>query len=155
MQPWKEKQRFSDNMVTLIILIPLLASLYIAYRHNSSTSLIIVISCFALVFLLIAVMKLEVIIDDQGVSYKYFPFHSTLRTVPWAQIQRYELIPVNAIKDFGGLGIRYNSKKKGYIINSKYGLELEQRDGKIVVISITDQEKAAAALRYFSPAASK
>lgn len=151
MTPWKETQRFADKTILLIVAIPLLASFFIAYRYNSSTSFIIVAITLALIVLLILLLKLEVRIDAKGIYFKYFPFHTTERHIPWENVSSWKIAKVNALKDYGGIGIRYTSKKKGFIINSKFGLEIEQTDERIIVLSISQQEAAEAALRYFSP----
>lgn len=149
MLPWKETQRFADRAIIVILGIPILASFLIGIYYQSSTSLLIVVGSLVFVGLLMASLKLEVRVDEHGIYFKYFPFHLSEQHIPWEKIRVWRIIKVNAIKDFGGMGIKYTSKKKGFIINSNFGLEIEQTNNRIIVISITDKAKAEAALQHY------
>lgn len=151
MEKWKETQRFADKAILLIVAIPILLSFFIAYYYQSTTSFLIVLGGMAFTAILIGVLKLDVRINEEGIHFKYFPFHTTERLIPWKEVKEWKLLKVDAIKDFGGIGIRYSLKKKGFIINSKFGLEVKKTDNRILVISITNGAKAEEALQYFQP----
>lgn len=151
MTHWEEKLRFSEKIVILLIVIPLLVSLYLGYRYDNTTMYIIVLICFALVFVLISSLRLKVRVDEKGIAYRYFPFHTSMRLISWKDIQDCKVIKVNALMDFGGIGLRYTFKKTGYIINSKFGIEIKKWDNTIAVISVSRKAEAEAALQQFKP----
>jgi hypothetical protein len=150
MEAWKETQKFADRTVLLIVVaIPILLSFFVAFYYQSMGSLIIVLSCLALMILLMVILKLEVRIDEKGIHFKFFPFHTTERLIPWEEVKEWKLRDVNALMDFAGIGIRYTGNKKGFIINSRSGLEITKTDKRIIVISITDKAGAEEAIRNF------
>ncbi|MCB0633036.1 MAG: hypothetical protein R2824_35025 [Saprospiraceae bacterium] len=146
---FEEKQRFADKTVMLLVLIPLLIFTVIGFTTENLLVPAIIGLCLVFTAALMYSLELQVIIDKKGVHYKFFPFHTTFRLQSWDDIRRCRVIPVNAISDFGGIGLRYKSKTVGYIINSKFGIEMERKNGRFIVVSATRQEEAAAAMQYY------
>jgi hypothetical protein len=146
---FEEEQKFADKAIMLLVLIPLLIFMAIGFTTGDLLVPGIIMLCLVLVSLLIYFLKLNVRIDEKGVHYRYFPFHTTYRLQPWSDIRQYRVMKVNAITDFGGIGLRYKSKTVGYIINSKFGIEMERNNGRFIVVSLTRKEEAEAAMQYF------
>ena len=94
---------------------------------------------FLLIGWLLLSMKQIIRIDADGVSYKQGPFHRKFQIIPWADIQGWKVSKINAFSDFGGWGIRITSKKKGYIIEGEYGLELQTGTKKLTVLSVKNK----------------
>ncbi|PHN04006.1 hypothetical protein [Flavilitoribacter nigricans] len=149
MGEWKETQLFMNRMLSLILGVPLIAAFFIAIFYKNSPGLTIVIGSLVFVVLLMGSLKMTVRINRQGVFFKYVPFHFSEQFIPWEKISEWELINVNALMDFGGIGIRYSRTKKGFIINSKSGLEIRKTDKRIIVLSVNDTQGAEAVLRGF------
>ena len=83
-------------------------------------------------------MKQIIRIDKDGVSYKQSPFHRKFQHLPWGDIQDWKVTKMNAFSDFGGWGIRITSKKKGYIMEGEYGLELKTSANKLITNQIRE-----------------
>lgn len=148
---FEEQMRFADKSIMLIVLVPLLIVAAIGWSQKEFTVPGIIALCLILVAALMYSLRLHVIVDERGVSYKFFPFHTTFRLQAWKDTRQCEVIKVNAIGDFGGIGLRYKPKTVGYIINSRFGIKMERENGRFVVVSITKKEEAAAVInRYFS-----
>jgi len=84
------------------------------------------------------VAKLEVSIDKKGIHYRFFPFPSSFRekVISKAEIQRYEIRKYNALRDYGGWGVRRGYGRKwgpGYIVSGNIGLQLYLTNGKKVL----------------------
>lgn len=102
---------------------------------------------FMLLYVLMMSSTLSVRIDAEGVHAKARWFHRTWRSFAWTDVERVTLRPLRAFGEFGGWGIRYGfGRKWGYIYDGDTGLEIELRDGRRFVISITDNAGAEAAL---------
>jgi hypothetical protein len=85
-----------------------------------------------LVFLLIKNMVLKVEIRDDGIYYKYSPVHRKWRMFPYSEIKRAYLRKYNALKEYGGYGVRLGLKDKGRALNVRgnMGLQLEFKNEK-------------------------
>lgn len=105
----------------------------------------LLISGTVLVFLLL--LQLTVSINEQGISFKYFPYIRTMRTYCWEEIQSAGLITYKPISDFGGWGLK-RSKKYGqaYTTKGNKGLWVQLKDGRSFVLSIIDTRQVSACL---------
>ena len=112
-------QKFGDNPMSdmgLIIMTILICCLY---------GLLILVFGFA---------KLSTMIDKNGITFKFFPFHLKWRFIPWQEIDRYEVVVYNPIKDYGGWGIKYGRKGKAFNVSGDRGLSINLKSGKNILI---------------------
>ncbi|SER02221.1 hypothetical protein [Pedobacter rhizosphaerae] len=103
-----------------------------------------VILPFIIIFL-IQKNKLTLHINQEGISYRYFPFHTktclfTLKSLDKAYIRKYD-----ALSEYGGYGTRirlwFKFRDKAYILNDKNkGLQLEFKNGKKLLFSTNKLE---------------
>jgi len=103
-----------------------------------------------LVFLLIKNMLLRVEIRDDGIYYKYSPIHRKWRTIPYSKIKRAYIRKYNALKEYGGYGVRLGLGAKGRALNVRgnMGLQLEFNDNKSnLLIGTQKPEKLKEALK--------
>lgn len=98
--------------------------------------------------LLILLSKLTLKIDETGVHYKYWPAHRDgLKYIPWNNVQYIYVREVKPIKEYGGWGIRYSSRRgQAYILSGKYGLQLHLKTGEALLIGVKDPQKMIAFL---------
>jgi hypothetical protein len=92
-------------------------------------------------YLLFTSSRLSITVDDEGVRIRFAPFHRSGRFIPWSDVRRITLRPVNAFGEFGGWGIRWNfGRRLGYVWNARTGMQLDLADGRSVVITIGDMD---------------
>ena len=93
--------------------------------------------------------RLHVTIADEGIRIKMPPFHlGGGRLIVWSDIQSITLRKVSPFGEFGGWGIRWNlGNRMGYVWNGKQGMELALKNGKRVVVTLTDLQGARASLQ--------
>ena len=78
-------------------------------------------------------MSMVVEVFDEEVRIRYRPL--ARRTIPLAEIERVEARTYNAIKDYGGWGIKGWSKAKmAYNVSGNRGVELTLRNGQSVML---------------------
>jgi len=94
---------------------------------------------FAIVF---AIQKstLTLSINQDGISYRYFPFKLKLKLISWDSIQSVYINKYDAFSDYGGYGFKhrlwFNFRDKAYILNNQSkGLQIEFKDGKKLLFS--------------------
>lgn len=86
------------------------------------------------VILLFALAKLTTEIDKNGVRYKLFPIHFKFRHLDWSTIEKYQVVKYNALREYGGWGIRFGKNKKAYTTSGDKGLLLYLKNGKQLLI---------------------
>jgi hypothetical protein len=114
----------------------------------SNTALIIVtilvLTLFILLLVLFGFARLTTIIDDKGIRYRFFPFHSRFYELNWTMIERCEVISYNPLREYGGWGIRPGRGGKAYNVSGNKGLQIYLKTGKKILIgTLKDKELIA------------
>ncbi len=139
----QEKQYFNRLFVSILLLITGV-SLFFVWTQPLPSGVKLGIAFFILLInALLWTAHLKVIIDEKGIKYQFFPFHFQSRQIAWAEIKTSVLRTYNALTEFGGWGLRYTLKGTGYIMAGSKGLEVELKNGKKIIFSITKEQEIA------------
>lgn len=84
-------------------------------------------------------MQLVVMIDKEMIQFKP-PFQSKIVKIEKETINSIQLRNVNAIAEFGGIGIRSNKGCTAYLLGGNYGIDI-QHSGKKVILGVAEYEK--------------
>ena len=91
-----------------------------------------------LVLVFLMSIKLKTRINDTGIYYRFYPFQFKETKIEWHELRDAYMREYNSLYEYGGLGIRYGSKKTGRALNtsasSNKGLQLQFNDGKLLLI---------------------
>ncbi len=96
---------------------------------------------FILLLLLFIHAKLTTMIDDSGISYKFFPFHLKFHKITWDEIESYEVATYRPIREYGGWGIRFGWNKKAYNVSGNVGLLVHLKTGKKVLFGTMKEQE--------------
>ncbi|MBM3420522.1 MAG: hypothetical protein FJY11_05240 [Bacteroidetes bacterium] len=98
--------------------------------------------------LLFLVARLETRLDRNGISYRFFPFHRTRKTIYWNELAGTTVKKYRPLADYGGWGIRTGrGGEKAFNVSGRYGVSLELKDGKRILIGTRRPEELSRALR--------
>lgn len=86
------------------------------------------------ILILIKVMYLKVVISQEEVIIRYFPFVKTV--IPMKKIKCITVQEYSALRDYGGWGIRYGIKGRAYIIHGSKGLNLDLINGENILVGV-------------------
>jgi hypothetical protein len=139
---FNEVQTYRGTWIMYLILLfelPTLVLLLVFFfraedKSEMGTALIVVVSTLLLVFLFILNMKLETRIDDNGVSFRYFPFIRSWRKIEKDRILSIRVINYSPITDYGGWGLKGNKTAKAYSILGDEGLLISTGEEKKIMI---------------------
>ncbi len=95
--------------------------------------------------------RLTTVINQEGVYVRYFPFNLKYKFFAWDEITDVYVREYKALGEYGGFGIRYNTKGKAYIASGKYGIQLKLRNRKSVLISTQHPGEVEELLEKVSP----
>ena len=87
-----------------------------------------------LVLLLFRLLKLETLIDEEGIKCRFMPFQRKYKTFLPLDIAKYEVKKYNPLMEYGGWGIRYGRKGTAYNVRGNMGLYLELKNKKNFLI---------------------
>ncbi len=140
---FNEQQRFKQVWILLLMLvvsIPILIGFLrqvvmgepFGDKPISDLGVTIMLLFIALVNYFIFSIRLETIVDQNGITYRFFPFHFSTKTIAWDQVSKAYIRKYNPILEYGGWGIRWGAFGKGdaYNIAGNMGLQLELKSGK-------------------------
>lgn len=85
---------------------------------------------------------LSIVINTEGIQYKYPPVIRKLRVIPWIQVLKLRIVKYEPIRTYLGWGFR-NSKKYGraYTTDGNYGLYINYSGRNTVLLGIKDLSK--------------
>jgi hypothetical protein len=128
-------------------------------KPTSDTELIIITVSILLFTMVMLFSKLETIIDSDGIYFRYFPFNLRYKFLSWESISKASIRQYGSMKSsragtrfqpwknsskiairwfdnlrLSGAGIHHGFKEKAYIVSGKYGLQLELKNEKKILI---------------------
>lgn len=143
------EERISMTKIGLITLIPATALMFIVTLNDlHSTGIDLFIDLIKQpqlwimlsVLLLLLSLKLKVQINSEEIRYQMLPFHRKARRIPWKEVTACQILKINALKEFGGWGIRRGRLGKAYNPEGSIILHIETRTGTPINVSIRNHE---------------
>lgn len=92
---------------------------------------------------LLSSIKLITRIDEQGVHYRFKPFHFKVQTIPWEDIDQIHVRKYSPILEYGGWGIRFGRNGRAYNIRGNTGIQIVRKNGKRLLIGTQRPDEAA------------
>jgi hypothetical protein len=89
--------------------------------------------------------RLETKINQEGIYFRFFPFHLKFQSYPWKDITAKSVIRYSPLMDYGGWGIRGIGRKKAFNVSGNKGLQLVLANGNRRLIGtqkLAEMEKA-------------
>lgn len=118
-----------------------------AVKEDALTGVIISTVIGALVIALFFSMKLKTKIDAEGITYSFKPFVKQ-KNHTWAEFDKVWVRKYKPLIEYGGWGLRGGfGKGTAYSIWGKYGLQLNFKNGKQILIGSQKQEELATFLK--------
>ncbi|SNS66853.1 hypothetical protein SAMN06295967_115100 [Belliella buryatensis] len=136
----KEQQNLRGSFIMwaiILIELPTLALLLTFYftgqlGEDGWVPILIVGGLMIGVFLFIFNMRLELRIDQYGISFRNPPIYNRWTKFKKEEIDTYELKKSDGLLEYGGVGIRFSLKTKAFIYFSDHILILEKENKKYV-----------------------
>ena len=93
--------------------------------------------------------KIETKISEEGIHYRYYPFVYHWKTIPYTELESYEIRKYHAWKEFGGRGYRFrtlNRNGRAFTMKGNKGLQLIFKNGKKLLLGTQRSEELNVAL---------
>ena len=98
-------------------------------------SIIFSLCLIALFNVIVIVMKLETVITETQIKFRYKPFHIKPRIIYWDEISDFYMRYYKPLREFGGYGIQRNNKNgKSFTVSGRNGLQLLLKDKRKILI---------------------
>ena len=162
MQHFSEIQRFRQWWIWLIIILStavFIFSIFHEFRSNSSGTFnestagaIIGLAGLVIAITLILIIKLETMIQPDGIFYRFYPIHKKFRKIAWSDLQYTYIRKYNPFLEYGGWGIRFIGlfgKGKALNISGNTGLQLVFTNGKRLLIGTRKPDEIEKILKDF------
>ncbi len=161
MRIFEEKQRFTQTWLIVLLAITNSIVFIIVFKAFLDEKMGVINFISVISFILIAsgfifILELKTRIDELGIHYQFFPFHLTLKTIPWKDMEQVKVRNYNAISEFGGWGLKGGflwKKKNGIAITIKghVGIQVITNAGKKILIGTQKREAVTRILtRYLN-----
>ena len=155
---FRETQYFRQLWLWALVLFISLISLYGAFQqlilgkpfgnNPSPDSVMVVLAVIFGIILPLFMYKtnLTTEVRENGLYFRYFPFHLSFHRIANEEIRGFEACTYNPIRDYGGWGIRFGKKGKAYNVSGNRGVQLELSKGKPVLLGSQRPEELVEAL---------
>ena len=91
--------------------------------------------------------RLIIKLNNENFYYRYFPLHLNEHSFPIRGIKNIEPVLIRPLFHFGGWGIRYGFKGKGYIMSGGKGIKVSFNSGRPVYFSAKNADDIVDAFR--------
>src|SRR5699024_2548943 len=156
---YREVQRFRQIWLWILVLFIAVLMWYITIKqifygipmgNNPAPDVLLVIFwlIFGILFpvFMLWICRLTIEVRSSGLYVRFFPFHARFKSFLFKDIITYDAVVYNALRRFGGWGVRFNAKGEiAYNISGKQGIELQLRNKTVVIIgtqNLTELEKS-------------
>jgi len=155
-----EKQRFDQWWLWLIIaacsVVIFFEPALTFYRKKSislgdlNVGFWIGITITLLIVLLFRFLTLETEINENGVTYQFYPFHRNKRHIDWNNLKKIYVRKYRPISEYGGWGYRVGLSGVAYNIKGNQGIQLKFKSGKKLLIGTQKPKEAQQIInKYF------
>ncbi len=159
MKVFKEVQRFDQWWLRVLLIAALLVALnplILNYERtidsgseltSIATSVLIIVAIFAAFWFL---FKLETRIDEQGITFRYLPFHRKPRLKEWEKIKSITVRKYHPIREYGGWGYRIGLRKKRALnVKGNMGIQIVYKNGRQLLLGTQRPKEVEAVLKTY------
>ena len=107
-----------------------------------------VVAVAAVLLVSASVLRWRVVVSRTGFTARGL-FGLPVLRVPLSEVEGARVVPVEAMSQFGGWGLRFGGGRVGVILRSGEGIEVTRSRGRAVVVTVDDATTAAALLNGF------
>jgi hypothetical protein len=104
------------------------------------------ISLVALISYLLWYTRLDTIIDFEGLTYRFAPFHRSPRHISWDKVTVAVVRQYRPIVEYGGWGLRWGFSGLAYNVSGNMGLQLILENRRRILIGTQKPEELEQAL---------
>lgn len=140
-------------IIGIVLMASVLAVLQLFFRIRVGTHpvsngvlLLIWIGVGLLLPLFFFYSNLRVAVQEDGIHYRYFPFHFREQTIKKEDIQEFRQVIYNPVRDYGGYGIRISRQGRAYNVKGNKGIRITTVGGKNILFGSRIPEKFEEAL---------
>lgn len=164
---YKEEQKLNSKLVAVVLVasaLVVLAGISMMFWQGASLGndellkmmfpvIAVVIIVMILVYFLIFKTTLEINIDANGITYRYFPFVPRSKTITYDTINSWQQRRIKNMFDYGGYGYQKDifQKKTGFILQGKEIFELRLSNGNKIAFTAADKTMMLAAMKKYLP----
>lgn len=86
-----------------------------------------------LLTILFVFLRLDTLINNDGIYYRFLPFQLTYREIPWSRISKALICEYSPLSEYGGWGIRFGLSGQAVNISGNKGLQLVYDSKKLLI----------------------
>jgi len=93
-------------------------------------------------------LKLEIVVTNTELAFRFFPLHMKWRVLPFNKITAAEAVTYHPIREFGGWGIRFGWRGgMAYNMQGNRGVRIIENNGKKILLGSQRAEELERAVR--------
>jgi len=139
---FQEKQNLLKGQLILLITVSAISiiSVFFVIEDRGLLTILLVLGPLLVLIGSFGFINLEIKIDSNSITIKYPPFVSN-QVIQINELKEMYVRKYNAMLEYGGYGFRGMKKNRAYNVSGKYGLQLEFKDGKKLLVGTQKHEE--------------
>jgi hypothetical protein len=141
---FEEVQKMDSLWPLLIIALTAVFNwfLYFYLGHTDMSFFYSSMMSVALLAMFLSSLRLYTRVNEEGISFRYFPFHFRWKLITWDEISAHQVRQFNPWKEFGGWGLKWSRAGWSYTISGRMALEIKlHENAKNIIIGTQNPEK--------------
>ncbi|MGA0556415.1 hypothetical protein ACO2Q8_07185 [Larkinella sp. VNQ87] len=131
---YTETQKFRQPWAWVL----LLACLGVVLYAGQLGGILIVLAVIALFWFL----KLETVIDHEGIAFRWFPFQPRFYRIPWTDMEQITVRKYSGLGEFGGWGMRIGWQGNAQTTSGNWGIQINRKGKKRFLLIGTQRPDA-------------
>jgi len=153
---FKETQRFRDWGVMLLLGLLVLGLIYRGY-HNLIDPGSVAASTYFLFAVLLSIvlvyylsLRLFLKVDEKGIKYQFYPWHSSKHRIKWEEVEDCEVIKTSPDAAMSGWTVNFEPEKRFSVTGRRSGLKLELKNGEHIFLGTRHPEELSRTLQHLN-----
>jgi hypothetical protein len=156
--PWTWATLAISGAMVFLVLGSLLLRLVASDAEEAISPLLLFLSIaialvMAALLLMVLATRLQIEVNGRGLFVRLRPFQRRVRQIDLTGACGVRAVPLRALRDYGGFGLRMRRDGKAYIVSGAHGVRIDYESGYHILLSTHQPEALAEAVASLFPEA--
>ena len=117
-------------------------------EYNNLPILLMSWAVLIIAFIYFWKIRYTIKVNKKGISYQYFPAHSSKNKIKWEEVDNCEVVRTPLATELSGWNVQF-SNEKNYSLSGRNGLNLTLKNGEQVFLGAKNLDKLQQVIRKF------
>jgi len=138
---YREVQNFRQKWLWTLLILTGLVSIYFPFKTQMIVEAVILAVIYSVFLAAFYSIRLETHIDENGIFYRFWPFHLKERKIDYEDIKEFQAGHYSPLREFGGWGLRWRPGKVAFSVSGNECACIEREKGRKIILGTQKPEE--------------